>query len=79
MKYCQLVGCGHGSKGPVEVNNMPAIKTRQEILKPVQMPPVRPERSSWLAALDVGTALLECWEDCDVCHCVRHKETSVIC
>jgi hypothetical protein len=45
MKYCQLVGCGHGSKGLVEVNNMPAIKTRQEILKPVQMPPVRPERS----------------------------------
>ena len=50
MKCCQLVGCGHGSKGLVEVNNMPAKKkerkkkTRQETLKPVQMPPVRPER-----------------------------------
>jgi len=46
MKYCQLVERGHGSKGLVEVNNMPAKekKKREEMLKPVQMPPVRPER-----------------------------------
>jgi hypothetical protein len=34
------------SKGLVEVNNMPiGKKKRQETLKPVQMPPERPERS----------------------------------
>ena len=47
------------------------------MLKPVQMPPVRPERG--FAALDVRTALLECWEGCDVCHWARHRETRVWC
>jgi hypothetical protein len=30
MKCCQLVGCGHGSKGLVEVNNMPAKKKERK-------------------------------------------------
>jgi len=30
MKYCQLVERGHGSKGLVEVNNMPAKEKKKE-------------------------------------------------
>jgi hypothetical protein len=30
MKFCQLVGCGHGSKGLVEVNNIPAKKKKKK-------------------------------------------------